>query len=91
MSKFVDEPFDDEERALMEAVESGNVTPAADEAEILQAFKKAYSKNVTIRMQNSDVSAIKERAAEAGIPYQTLINSVIHRYVTGALVPAKSI
>ena len=33
-----------------------------------------------------DLKGIKEMAKAAGMPYQTLINSIIHRYVTGGIV-----
>ena len=44
------------------------------------------AKVVSIRMQHEDLKGIKEMARAAGMPYQTLINSIIHRYVTGGIV-----
>ena len=46
-------------------------------------FKK--DSRVNIRMSSKDVHAIQVKALEEGIPYQTLISSVIHKYVTGKL------
>jgi len=46
----------------------------------------ASAKNITIRMQLDDLNGIKKMAKAAGMPYQTLINSIIHRYVTGGIV-----
>jgi predicted DNA binding CopG/RHH family protein len=43
---------------------------------------KNYSKerkSVTIRLLNSDIEAMKEKAAQMGVPYQTYINILIHR------------
>lgn len=89
-TKFINEPFGDEERRLMEAVESGNfrsVPKEEFESTIREIRAGSAAKVVSIRMQGDDLGRIREIAKTAGLPYQTLINSVIHRYVTGALVP----
>ena len=87
-SKFIDEPIDEEERALMEAIENGETEPIPrDELEAMRAdIMSASAKNITIRMQLDDLNGIKKMAKAAGMPYQTLINSIIHRYVTGGIV-----
>ena len=87
-SKFMDEPIDEEERALMEAIENGETQPIPrDELETIRAdIMSASAKNITIRMQLDDLNGIKKMAKAAGMPYQTLINSIIHRYVTGGIV-----
>ena len=43
-------------------------------------------KRVNIRMSNDDFLGIWKRAQEEGIPYQTLMASIIHKYVAGYLV-----
>ncbi len=46
------------------------------------AAAKSYveaKKSVTIRIANSDIMAIKEKASKLGVPYQTYINILIHR------------
>mgnify|MGYP003401596316 FL=1 len=48
-------------------------------------FIPSVAKNVTIRMQIADVEGFKKKAGKNGMPYQTLINSVLHRYLTGAI------
>ena len=87
-SKFMDEPIDEEERALMEAIENGETEPIPrDELEAMRAdIMSASAKNISIRMQLDDLNGIKKMAKAAGMPYQTLINSIIHRYVTGGIV-----
>jgi len=87
-SKFLDEPIDDEERSLMETVENGEGEPLpADEEERIRAdIMSASAKNITIRVQLDDLNGIKKMAKAAGMPYQTLINSIIHRYVTGGII-----
>ena len=47
-------------------------------------FKK--DKRVNIRMSGKDLEALKIRALEEGIPYQTLMASVLHKYAEGRLV-----
>ena len=86
-SKFKDEPLDEEERVLMEAIEKGETQPIPrEELEAIKAdIKSSSAKNITIRMQHEDLEKIKAIAQKAGMPYQTLINSIIHRYVTGGI------
>ena len=87
-SRFIDEPFDEEERALMEAVESGNfqsVPKEECEATMREIRDGATAKVISIMMQGDDLRGIREMAKAAGMPYQTLINSIIHRYVTGGI------
>ena len=49
------------------------------------------TKNINIRISEYDIEKVKQRSAEEGIPYQTLISSVIHKYINGKLVDEKSI
>jgi len=48
------------------------------------AFRKG--KRVNIRISEKDLLDLQRRALRDGIPYQTLISSVLHKYVSGALV-----
>jgi hypothetical protein len=45
--------------------------------------------HLSIRLAEPDVSALRQEAARLGIPYQTLIGSVLHRFATGELVDAR--
>jgi predicted DNA binding CopG/RHH family protein len=49
----------------------------------------AKDKRVNIRISSRDLEDIQARAAEEGIPYQTLMASVLHKYVTGRLAEAE--
>lgn len=92
--EFIDEPFDEEERALMEAVENSDAKPFPKEKQeqIWRDFKAAYkegtpnTKMVSFRSNEEDMRKFKEKAYAAGIPYQTLLNSLVHRYVTGQII-----
>lgn len=84
--------LDQEEREVLEAFESGELKPVADKESKLQkhreyaasTFKK--DQRITIRISSRDLNALRKRALIEGIPYQTLIVSVLHKYVDGRLV-----
>jgi len=79
-----------EEKTLLDAVEAGEFESVLTEARKskLQAiagntFKK--DKRINIRISNRDLTAIQTRASEEGIPYQTYVSSIIHKYISGSL------
>jgi len=41
---------------------------------------------MNIRIAKKDLAALKVRALEEGIPYQTLVSSILHKYLSGRLV-----
>lgn len=43
-------------------------------------------KRVNIRMSQRDLESLQRKALEEGIPYQTLISSLLHKYVNGRLI-----
>lgn len=45
----------------------------------------AKDRRVNVRLSSRDLEALQARAAEEGMPYQTLLSSVLHKYVTGRL------
>ena len=84
--------LDEEERELLEAYERGETVPVPDMeariAEYQEAARAFFRKDrrVNIRISNRDILALQEIAQEEGIPYQTLMSSILHKYVTGRLV-----
>ncbi|MBL4864883.1 MAG: hypothetical protein JKY67_00730 [Pseudomonadales bacterium] len=48
-----------------------------------ETFKK--DKRINIRISSRDLEALQRRALEEGMPYQTLVSSVLHKYVSGGL------
>jgi predicted DNA binding CopG/RHH family protein len=46
---------------------------------------------VSLRLSPGDVSLLKDEADRLGIPYQTLISSILHRFVTGELIDKKEL
>jgi predicted DNA binding CopG/RHH family protein len=70
--------------------ELGKLKPVATKAERerLRAAARATAikdKRVNIRLSSIDLQDIQARALEQGLPYQTLIASILHKYVTGRL------
>jgi len=51
---------------------------------ILDATRK--TKNINIRISEQDLESLRRSAEQEGIPYQTLISSVLHKYLSGRLV-----
>ncbi|HLX12458.1 MAG TPA: hypothetical protein VKS81_06555 [Bacteroidota bacterium] len=49
------------------------------------------TRNINIRISESALAELRKRSQEEGIPYQTLISSVLHKYVTNQLVDEKTI
>lgn len=84
--------LDQQERELLESYDRGewkSVARAARERKRYQKYSKATFKKdrrVNIRISTKDLEAIQNRAVEEGIPYQTLIASLLHKYVSGRLV-----
>lgn len=75
-----------EEQEIEDSIEEW--VPASEETrEHLRRIAERSKKNeaISIRMSGFDLSRIKERAAEQGMPYQTLINVVLHKYVTNQM------
>jgi len=53
--------------------------------------KSRKTKNINIRISEYDLTHLKQKAEEEGMPYQTLISSVLHKYITDRLVDEKEI
>ena len=83
---------DEEERDLLESYERGEwvtVPDVEDRIAEYQETARAFfrkDRRVNIRMSNRDILALQELAQEEGIPYQTLMSSILHKYVTGRLI-----
>lgn len=84
------------ERGILSAYEKGALVSAHPSRSHLGAFQEAaratFIKNrrVNIRLSAADLMDIQAKAYEEGVPYQTLIASVLHKYVSGRLQERKS-
>ncbi|MCK4542293.1 MAG: hypothetical protein KAU17_08675 [Spirochaetales bacterium] len=76
-----------EERKIENDID--NLVPVSDEKRkriesIIAKAKK--NKAISLRIAEYDLEKLKEKAANDGIPYQTLINTVLHKYITNQLL-----
>ena len=84
--------LDEEEREILESYERGEWVPVADQEAVIARFKTAAAntlrkdRRVNIRITGADLIALQNIALEEGLPYQTLMSSILHKYVTGRLV-----
>jgi hypothetical protein len=84
------------EREVLGAYEKGTLVSVRPTKAQLAAFRDAArdtfakSKRVNIRLSAADLMDIQARAYEEGVPYQTLIASVLHKFVSGRLHEKKS-
>jgi predicted DNA binding CopG/RHH family protein len=79
-----------DEQQLLADFEAGELRSVATPAllgQLQQAAKATGLKDqrINIRLSSPDLQALRARALQEGIPYQTLISSVLHKYISGAL------
>ncbi len=77
--------LDQEEQTQLGEIESGKFTSVSDleeaKQEAVRAAKNSLNKttNINIRLSERDVYKLKAKAAEEGLPYQTLVSSILHK------------
>ncbi len=82
---------DNDETEIIESIESGEWESVKDFNTVRSQLMKAASETalkdyrINVRVSKRDVEALKTKALEEGIPYQTLVTSILHKYVTGKL------
>jgi len=80
-----------EEKDILDSYERGEWRPAKNQKrEIKKLQQYAHNtlqkdKRINIRMSSKDLDRVRVIATQQGIPYQTLISSIIHKYVSGYL------
>ena len=84
-----------EEKAILRSVENGewrSIKNKENDIERYEEIAKATFKKdrrINIRISSKDINALQTKALEDGLPYQTLISSILHRYVSGRLIEKK--
>ena len=84
--------FDTEEQDILDAFETGRLQRAENvekELESHRAIAAATFKKdarINIRLSSKDLRALQARALKEGIPYQTLVSSILHKFVDGQLI-----
>jgi predicted DNA binding CopG/RHH family protein len=83
--------LDKAEKAILESVERGEWRPAKgakrDAGRYSRYAKATFRKDrrLNIRISSRDLEAIQKRALVEGLPYQTLISSLLHKHASGRL------
>mgnify|MGYP006121912185 FL=1 len=85
-----------EEKILSDAYDNGKLKLEDPSDELLQMLAEAgentfrKDKRINVRLSSHDLLGIQRKAAQKGIPYQSLISGLIHQYVEGDLVEEPS-
>ncbi len=83
--------LDAEEQEILDAFAQGKLKSSPDAQEEIeiaqQAARNTFNKNkrVNLRLTERDFELAHVKALKEGLPYQTLLSSVIHKYLTGQL------
>lgn len=93
LNKQTFEPLDEQEKDLMQSIEDDEWRPVENfeqqKDRAVQAARNTLrkDKHINLRLSQKDYHQIQIKAIEENIPYQTLIASIIHKYLNGTLVP----
>ena len=83
--------YTQEEIEILDDIEAGNYRSVENMKESLSLAKKAAKntsakvKNINIRVTQADITKLKSKSIEVGIPYQTIVTALIHNYASGKL------
>lgn len=84
--------YNKDELEIVDYIENENPKSVANLSDKIDKIKSAVNakytkrKAINVKVLESDLEKLKARALEEGMPYQTLLNSVLHKYITGQLV-----
>ena len=85
-------PIDKEEKEIMESIENEewqsvkNINQEKNKAIMAAQNTLKKDKRINLRLTQKDYQQIQIKAIEEGIPYQTLIASIVHKYLNGSLI-----
>ncbi len=92
--KSIFDPIDDYEKELINDVENKEFVEIPVPPEEMKKYgdyakytleKISKDKRITIRVSNNDLESIQNKAIESGIPYQTLISSILRKFARGKI------
>jgi len=81
--------LDKEEKEIIDAIERGEFSSTKNLANDRKKYAEMArntidrKKSISIRLSERDLARLKQKAAEEGMPYQTLISSTLHKFVNG--------
>ena len=79
--------LDQEEEEMLDAVERGEYLSVPNAKKEILRYRSYFAetlnrnRNINIRLSERDLHKLKVKAQEEGLPYQTLIASLLHKYV----------
>ncbi len=88
------EPMDEYERDLIDAIENGEIVSEPIDEKRMQELKEAarrkleeldVKKQISIKIRAGDLETVKAKAKEVSIPYQNIIQALVHKYATGQI------
>jgi len=89
--------LDPEEKEILEAFERGKLKPIRNRRRELARHREVAAttfvkdSRINIRISSKDLRALQKRALAEGMPYQTLVSSVLHKFVEGQIVEQPAI
>jgi predicted DNA binding CopG/RHH family protein len=84
--------LDKDEQEIERSADSYRPVSRRDRQKIERVLERVRkTRNVNIRISEMVLQQLKERSLEEGIPYQTLISSILHKFVTDQLVDEKAV
>ena len=81
-----------EEQELLKSIENDEWNSVRNKKEVIEKLQNAArntmlkDQRMNIRIAKKDLEGLKTKAMEEGIPYQTLVSSILHKYVIGKLI-----
>ncbi len=88
------EPLDDYEKEIIDAIENGEYEPVPISKKEMKELQDAarrkleeldVKKQISLKIRESDLRTIKQKAKEVSIPYQNIIQALVHKYATGQI------
>ena len=86
----------EEEQGILDSFERGEWVPVKDlserKRELIRYARNTLKKDkrLNIRISERDLNELQKKAVSEGLPYQTFVSSIIHKYVNGKLVEVKN-
>jgi predicted DNA binding CopG/RHH family protein len=84
------------EKDLIKSIENDEWVRVDNASKLKKELKKAAKNTVikdqrmNIRIAKRDIDSLKAKALEEGLPYQTLVSSILHKYISGKLIEKRS-
>lgn len=88
--------LDEHEKEILEEFEKGKFVSVENVEEEMQLAEKAArhfmkrESRISLRISGADLNMARRLAVQEGLPYQTLLASIIHKFVTGRLIERDS-